>query len=49
MGSLMDEKKLAWEAYREAWNTRGSRSDMTDLEERTARRKFDEWWEKKQG
>lgn len=39
-----DERELAWQAWREAWNERGSTSDMSELEESTARTRFERWW-----
>jgi len=39
-----DVKEIAWEAYKQAWNSVDSMDSLTKLEERTARRKFDNWW-----
>lgn len=38
-------KQLAWEAYKEAWNQKGSMDHMTDLEIRTAKQHFENWWQ----
>jgi len=38
-------KELAWEAYKQAWNEVDSMDSMTKLETRTAREKFNNWWE----
>jgi hypothetical protein len=37
-------RELAWQAWREAWNERGSTDDMKPIEERTARTRFERWW-----
>lgn len=39
-------RELAWQAWRAAWNQRGSTDSMDSLEERTARTAFEQWWEK---
>ena len=39
-----EDKELAWQAWREAWNERGSTNDMSQLEESTARTRFERWW-----
>jgi len=40
----MTAKELAWIAYRQAWNEKTTMSELTKLEERTARNHFEEWW-----
>jgi len=37
-------EELAFMAFKEAWNQKGSMEDMTPLEVRTCRQHFDEWW-----
>jgi len=37
-------KELAWSAYQEAWNKKGATESMSDLDERTARRQFERYW-----
>jgi hypothetical protein len=37
-------KQRAWQAWREAWNERGSTDSMQPIEERTARTRFERWW-----
>jgi len=45
----MSDKQLAWDAYRAAWNEADSMDSMTKLEERTARRSFESWWQRNHG
>jgi len=40
-----DVKEIAQEAFLQAWNEVDSMDHLTELEERTARRHFAEWWE----
>jgi len=40
-----EHKQIAWEAYKQAWNKVSSMDTMTKLEIRTARERFNEWWD----
>jgi hypothetical protein len=41
----MTEKETAWLAFREGWNIKGATGSMSDVDERTARRHFESWWQ----
>jgi len=45
MPSYPSVKEAQWEAYREAVNQYTSMNTMDDLDERTARVKFENWYE----
>ena len=40
----MTDKEIAWKAWREAWNQKGSMNYLSQIEEDTARGAFKRWW-----
>lgn len=38
---------MMWEAWREAWRRQSSMGELSGLDERTARRAFERWWQKR--